>query len=87
MGERKWLSFISFHWPLMCSQERDMPIDPCQMEALLLKGVSVLLTELLLHEEPKMTAISVTQPNISPLFISPSFIAGARKENLALAGV
>lgn len=74
MGKRKWLSFISFHWPLMCSQEQDMPIGPRQMEALQLKGVSVLLRELLLHEEPKMTAISVTQPNVSLLFISPAFI-------------
>lgn len=79
MGERKWLSFISFHWPLMCSQERDMPIGPCQMEALLLKGVSVLLTQLLLHEEPKMTAISVTQPNISPLFFFAIFYSGRKK--------
>lgn len=44
----------------MCSQEQDMPIGPCQMEALQLKGVSVLLTELRLHEEHKMTAISET---------------------------
>lgn len=85
MGKRKWLSFISFHWPLMCSQEQDMPIGPRQMEALQLKGVSVLLRELLLHEEPKMMAISVTQPNVSPLFISPAFIgrtAGTERQFL-----